>query len=83
MSSVLNNIQHTKDDCHANDMITVSGGLQCGNCLARTKIKWYPCKGERAIFGGPCKMETMYPDSYCGPCRMLHNIPWNQIDKTE
>lgn len=73
LSSVLHNIIHTKDDCHANDMFTASGGLQCGNCLARTTIIWYPCKGERRFFSGPCPNQSMYPDSYCGPCEMFHD----------
>lgn len=58
--------------CSANDLFLVTGGLQCGNCLAHTVPVIVTCR-ERAS-DGPCPLP---PDGEDGLC-WIHRINANR-----
>lgn len=63
------NIQHNTEGlrrpCSAQDMLIVTGGLQCGNCLAHNVR---PLEGERCreqASDGPCPLASDGDDGLC------------------
>jgi hypothetical protein len=49
--------------CHAGDIFLVTGGLQCGNCLAHTVPDIVLCEGQAS--DGPCPLPPEEGDALC------------------
>jgi hypothetical protein len=71
MSAIVHKTEGLARNCTAWDLFTVTGGLQCGNCLAHNVPTMATCR-DRAS-DGACPLPPDGDDGRCWIHRLQHN----------